>query len=97
MVELLIFGADEAGQRLSDQCSPRSPQQGRGGEIGLQNKPLVIERDKAHRRQLIQVKTVRPGGFQLLTGPLQLLVLQFQLYLMYPEFMGEVAGGFRCN
>src|SRR5680860_1594458 len=88
VIEVLVFGKDERGDRLLDQRAPGHAQQGADGEVGLQDhQPRLAEGAIAHRRQVIEVEIARPRGVQFRLRPAQFLVLHLQLDLMHAQFM----------
>ena len=65
VVNVLVFLADEPGDRLLNQRGPGDAQQRDAGEVGLQNSPLVGDDEVAHGRQVVQVEIALPSRGQL--------------------------------
>ena len=89
VVDVLVLADDEPGQRLLDQRTSCHAQKVGGGEVGLDDQPLLAEREVAHRRQIVQIEIPRPRGLQLHLGPAQFLVLHLQLNLVHPEIVQQ--------
>src|SRR5215831_14574443 len=87
VVDVLVVTQDEMGDALPGQSSSVHPKRDGGGEIGLLDQPRFGEREVPHRRQVVKIEVACPGGFQLLPGRTQFLVLSLQLDLMHPKFV----------
>ena len=95
VVDILVFFADEPGDRLHDQCAPGHAQQRRSGQVGLQNQSLFGDDAISHRCQVIEVEIAPSFGGQFLLRRAQLFVLDLKFNLVHAQLVEHSTGFFR--
>ena len=73
-----------------DQPGSFDPQQAGTGEVGLENRPLAIEGQVAHRGEIVEVAELLQPRLHFVPGFLEFFVLHLQLDLVDLQFMDEV-------
>src|SRR5271157_3267505 len=82
MPAVLMPGSDEPRELPPDQARSRNLQQGRGSEVGLDDRPIGIQCEKSDRRRVVEPAVSLPRFVRRMLALPQLLVLDLQLDLV---------------
>jgi hypothetical protein len=88
-VHLPRVGGDEAEQRQAFDGGSRASEERRRGEVALPDHALLIQRQVAVRREVVQLDEAIAGLFQCRLRPHQGLVLHQQLLLIHGDLVQQ--------
>ena len=87
VVIVRVFTGDKAAERLPDQGAACNPQQIGAGKIRFEDQSVFVQREIAHRRQVVQVEITCARSFQRFLRAAQFVVLQLQFDLMHLQIV----------